>query len=574
MKKISLLAISLAVFVACKKNNDPPAGGSGTEPPQEIKPQVDPPIAGSIGFFMDDWQPKTFVIPSFTETNIPAASSGTVTIDYSNVVTKVSRSLFGNNANTWMTQMVTEPALINHLKNLKPRIIRFPGGSISDIFFWNRNPGEAPADAPATLLNAAGASNAAGYWFGKNTAGWTLSVDNYYSVLQQTGSEGIITINYGYARYGTGINPVAAAAHLAADWVRYDNGRTKYWEIGNENFGDWEAGYRINKANNQDGQPEFLTGQLYGQHFKVFADSMRKAAAEIGKTIRIGAVMIESETPVWATPTQSTWNAGLLGSINNAPDFHVAHSYYTPYNANSNAADILNSATTETKKNIEFIAKAVQTAGAIARPVVLDEWNIFAAGSKQQVSHINGLHADLVIGELLQQEYGLACRWDLANAWENGNDHGMFNNGDEPDGVPKWNPRPVFYHMYFFQQFLGDRLVSSGTGTATEITSYASSFSSGELGVVLVNKSTSDKIMELDIKNFKKGKMFYWYTLSGGSDNGEFSRKVLVNGVTSTTASGGPENYTSIKANAASTDKGIRVRIPSRSAVFLCVDKP
>ena len=67
----------------------------------------------------------------------------------------------------------------------------------------------------------------------------------------------MITVNYGYARYGTGINPVARAAHLAADWVRYDNGRTKYWEVGNENFGDWEAGYRINIANNQDGQPEY-----------------------------------------------------------------------------------------------------------------------------------------------------------------------------------------------------------------------------------------------------------------------------------------------------------------------------
>ncbi|MBO9659233.1 MAG: alpha-L-arabinofuranosidase [Chitinophagaceae bacterium] len=574
MKKISVLAILLAVFVACKKKNDPPGGGSGTEPPQEIKPQVDPPLAGSIGFFMDDWQPRTFTIPSFTETNIPAASSGSVTIDYSNVITKVPRNLFGNNANTWMTQMVTEPALINHLKNLKPNIIRFPGGSISDIFFWNRNANDAPADAPANLLNATGASNPAGYWFGRNSAAWTLSVDNYYNMLQQTGSQGIITINYGYARYGTSTDPVAAAAHLAADWVRYDNGRTKYWEIGNENFGDWEAGYRINKAANQDGQPEYITGQLYGQHFRVFADSMRKAAAEIGKTIRIGAVMIESETPVWATPTHSTWNAGLLGAINNAPDFHVAHSYYTPYNANSNAADILNSATTETKKNIEYIAKAVQTAGAIAKPVVLDEWNIFAAGSKQQVSHINGLHADLVIGELLQNKYGMACRWDLANGWDNGNDHGMFNNGDEPDAVPKWNPRPVFYHMYFFQQFLGDRLVSSATGTSTEIVSYASSFSSGELGVALINKSASDKIMELDIKNFKAGKRFYWYVLTGGGDNGDFSRKVLVNGVTSTHASGGPENYTTVKANAANTDKGIRVRIPGRSALFLCVDKP
>ena len=65
-------------------------------------------------------------------------------------------------------------------------------------------------------------------------------------------------------RYGTSANPVAAAAHLAADWVRYDNGRTKFWEIGNESYGNWEAGYSIDVSKNKDGQPEFITGALYG----------------------------------------------------------------------------------------------------------------------------------------------------------------------------------------------------------------------------------------------------------------------------------------------------------------------
>ena len=31
-----------------------------------------------------------------------------------------------------------------------------------------------------------------------------------------------------YARYSTAANPVATAAHLAADWVRYDNGRKSH----------------------------------------------------------------------------------------------------------------------------------------------------------------------------------------------------------------------------------------------------------------------------------------------------------------------------------------------------------
>src|SRR4030095_17136725 len=99
---------------------------------------------------------------------------------------------------------------------------------------------------------------------------------------------------------------VASAAHLAADWVRYDNGRTKYWEIGNESNGTWQAGYRIRTQNNKDGQPEFITGELYGRHFKQFADSMRKAANEISKTIFIGAQLLERPADPWQTATDKS----------------------------------------------------------------------------------------------------------------------------------------------------------------------------------------------------------------------------------------------------------------------------
>ncbi len=102
-----------------------------------------------------------------------------------------------------MGQMVTQPALMQYLKDLSPHIIRAPAGSVSDVYFWNgtdANP--APSDAPANLLDASGNSSAANYWYGGNTASWTFSLSNYYALLAQTNSTGIITVNYGYARYG------------------------------------------------------------------------------------------------------------------------------------------------------------------------------------------------------------------------------------------------------------------------------------------------------------------------------------------------------------------------------------
>jgi len=574
MVLVESLGLMIILFFACKKNATPaPTPPINPIDTITVAPQVDPALASTIGFFMDDWAPKNFTIPS-AYTDAPLASSvvSTVTIDRSNVITKIPRSFAGNNANIWMTQMVNESVLMDHLTTLHSHIIRFPGGSLSDVFFWNAPVNSPPADAPANLIQANGTVVPSGYWYGTNTANWTCSVDNYYNMLQQTNNEGMITINYGYARYGTGSNPVAKAAHLAADWVRYDNGRTRYWEIGNENFGDWEAGYRINIANNQDGQPEYLTGLLYGQHFKVFADSMRKAAQEIGKTIYIGAVMNESAPQSWWTPTATNWNTGLFTGAGTFPDFYIVHNYYTPYLTNANADLILSTPESVTQTMINYVKQSMINAGIVQKPIALTEFNIFSVGSKQQVSNVNGLHSVMVVGEALKNKLGMTARWDLANGSDNRNDHGMFNIGYETDGVPRWNPRPVYYHMYFFEKMLGDRLVSS-TSNASSVVSYASSFTSGETGVALINKFSSATTVQLLLKNFKPGSNFYYYRLNGGADNGEFSRHVIVNNNASTYASGGPASYKTINPYRTTTANGITVNIPARGAIYLVIEK-
>jgi hypothetical protein len=392
-------------------------------------------------------------------------------------------------------------------------------------------------------------------------------------MLQQTGNQGMITVNYGYARYGTGPNPVAQAAHLAADWVRYDNGRTKYWEIGNECNGTWEAGYRINTGANQDGQPAIVTGALYGQHVKVFVDSMKKAAQEIGKTIYISAYLLEKQPEGWQTPTDQSWNAGVLSQSANKADYYVIHSYYTPFQTNATADLILNSASSGTTAMMNYVKANITANGGTVKPVALNEWNIFSEGSMQQVSYINGMHAAILLGETLTSKYGMTSRWDFANGWAAGNDHGLFNNGDEPGGVSKWNPRPAFYYMYYFQKMLGDRLLPT-TVNGSGVMAYASSFTSGEKGVILVNKNTTSQTVQLTLQNFTAGSRFYWYTLTGGTDNGEFSRKVFVNGKGSNEPTGGPAaEYTTLKAYSATTTNGVKVGMPARSVVYLVMDK-
>lgn len=525
------------------------------------------------GFFLNDFQARNAEIPgAFTEKEKPTQdATTTVSVDFADEHTSVSKYLFGNNANVYMSQMVDQPVLLNHIKTLSPNVIRFPGGNISSIYMWNSNPGVPPADAPLKLVDAAGTEINPGYWFGNNAENWTLSVQNYYAMLEATNTTGIITVNYGYARYSTATNPVASAAHMAAEWVRHDNGRTKFWEIGNESNGSWQAGFRINTANNKDGQPQIITGALYGKHFKVFADSMRKAANETGATIYIGAQLLQEAPASWWNDTDRNWNSGVFQQAGNAPDYYIIHSYYTPYATNSNASDVLNSAHTVTADMMEYVTSSMTTAAATPKPIALTEWNIFAEGSKQQVSYISGMHAAIVLGELIKNKYGLACRWDMANGWGNGNDHGMFSSGDEP-GVPRWNPRAVYYYMYYFQKYFGDHMVNSTVSGSQNVLAYASKFSSGEAALVVVNTANTAQTVSINMNGFGYGERFYWHSLTGGSDNGEFSLKVFVNGVGPVYSSGGPADVKAVKPYSATIGSGVKFTAPPRSVHYILIE--
>ena len=552
----------------------PHTSRSVSDGPQAPTHSSDGPVPATIGFFMDNWRPKTFIAPpsiSRPATTTPAPATATLTIDADSVLTRILPSEFGHNAVTWMGAVTNQPTVVTNLTNLHPNIIRWPAGSGSDGYFWNCAPGHLTRDVPVFLIDENGKKKFAQYFYGRSADPRVASLDDYYDMLKKTGNQGLITVNYGYARYGRSENPVATAAHLAADWVRYDHGRTKYWEIGNENYGTWELGFRIDTAVNKDGQPEFLSGELYGRHFMIFADSMRKAAAETGAVIYIGAVTHEAAPMPWDGPCTRNWNAGVMKAAHDHPDFYVVHNYFTPYNMNSNATDILHTAVATPEKMIGYIRQCLQESGAALKPVVMDEWNMFAVGSHQQVSNISGLFAVIVLGETIRSKYGLACRWDLFNGWAGGNDHGLFSAGDEP-GVQRWSPRPSFYYLYYLQRCLGDRLVDTRITGDTSIRAYASTFSSGELGAALVNTSATATAVKLDLKHFVPGRRYYWYTLQGGDDNGEFSAKVTVNGEGPTGSAGGPDNYAAIKANAAAATNHIGVTVPAHGAVFLVID--
>ncbi len=513
--------------------------------------------------FLEDFELKYASIPPFENAEKPIAQpSVTITINASDTIGKISKYIFGNALAAWIgNDPIKDPVFINNVQKLSPTLIRYPGGSWADIFFWN---GKAE-NIPPTVWD--GTQNK---WinftpqFGMNS--WPTTVDNYYYLRELLGVEGLITINYGYARYGTGKDPVAEAAHLAAEWVRYDDGRTKFWEIGNENGGPWEAGWKIDSTLNQDNQPEIITGELYGKHFKIIADSMRKAAAERDNKIFIGGQILHYDgTNSWNVADRK-WNEGFFKEVGDAADFYVIHNYI---GRRADAKDLLDVATQIPKQMMDFIKQDIANKNAPSKPIAITEWNMDQSGSDLgKTSIINGMQAVILFNEFIRLNYGMTCRWLLAN-WEN---DGMFYRGNNSQ-IPKWNPRPDFYYIYYLQKFTGDHSIRTSVTGAKDIIAYATTFSSGHIGAVIINKSKTEYVLNILPTNYGFGEKYFIYTLTGGTDKPDFSQYVFVNGYGPSDAAWGPlDDLEDIPAFAYNSNGEIKFTTPARSVQFILIE--
>ncbi len=514
-------------------------------------------FAQNTNCFLEDFAPKKASIPISVIAN-KTTSAPTVTVTLTaDTLGKISKYVFGNALAVWIGNVTGEAKFVKNTQLLNPSLIRFPGGSWSNIFFWDG----APSDVPDSAYDSSGKRVKFYAISGKND--WPTTTDNYYKLRQQTGSQGLITVNYGYARYGLSDDPVAKAAHHAAQWVRYDKGRTKFWEIGNENAGPWEVGWKINTKTNKDGQPEIITGKIYGQHFKVFVDSMRAAATEVGAKIYIGAQVLHYDGTTSWNSVDRTWNAGVFSEVGDAADFYVMHNYF---GTDANAQNLLTVASTEPKKNISFIQQDIANKKGFQKPVAITEYNINYNSANETMgrSFVNGMQATILFNELIKNKFGLGARWLLATG-----EDAMFYLGD--NNSLRWQPRPDFYYAYYQQKFTGDHAISA-TSNNTNILAYASRFASGETGIVIVNKGKIPQVVKIDPKNIGVGNQYYNYSLTGGTDNGDFSLFVSVNGVSPTGTQWGPrETLETIPASAYPIDNAITVNVPGRSVQFIMV---
>jgi len=517
--------------------------------------------------FLEDFYYKyTASPPYYIDTIKPSITPNiTITLLGQDTLGKISPYMMGNAAAVWVGTNINNPTVVGYLQLLSPPLIRFPGGSWSDIYFWNTLPDDIP---DSTYRYEEGVWVKRKFW--PQVGSWyPLTPAEYYNMLDQVSAGGLITINYGYARYGLSEDPVAKAAHLAADWVRYDNGFTKFWEIGNENAGVWEEGYMIDTTTNKDGQPHVISGKLYGKHFKVFYDSMKSAAAEIGVTIYIGGQILHKSS---TDSVEQAWNQGFFAEVGDTVDFYVFHNYFG--GTGPTIKILLDNTRTEILNNLSFIYNDIAAKGAANRPIALTEWNCSDNNPTARISIGNGMQAIIVLGEMMKQNAGMTCRWLIAN-WDT---DGMFYYKDQPDpGLTLWSPRPDFYYLYYFKNILGDHCINTsvtGSPSASDVLAYAFRFSSGHTGVVLMNKNSNyDQKIKVIPQNIPVGDYFYVYTLTGTGANTNLPDSVVVNNYLPSTSHWGPiDNLINIPAYRYSMRDSIILNLPRKTTHFILID--
>ena len=528
-----------------------------------------PAMQGHPGFFLDDWKEKKNPKISIDDIEIKVNDVAT-TFAITNVkdpLTKISKYIFGNNLGHWSNRkFLNNDDFIFNLKDMGIQVVRFPGGNASNDYFWDAaNLNQCPEGTPSIIYK----SN-----FKKSTppklgiqGNFRTRPEDYYELLLRTKSTGSICVNYSFSLYSEiddELERVNNAADYAASWVYEVNIKRglniKFWEIGNENWGKWQAGYNVKERG-------IIDPKKYGQHCKIFIEKMKA----VDPSIKIGVVGFQK--PKTRDPVQLKWNELVIPEIIDDADFYILHDYYTKFGAILSPVEMLSSIDT-TYSHIKVVNDAIKkfTDKNINHlPIALTEFNTRSNASISKndgatnVSHTAGLFFAHVLGEIIRQGYGMAMVWDIENGYKDGHDHGMFASNKEID-VNWLTPHPSYYHYYYYNKCFGDQYHETLT-TNNTIRIHTSSFSSGEVGLVVVNISDKEEIVEIEMENFTNGKTAGVYEIY--NDN-PLSRKTGINGVFTKSNAGGPEKFRKIKANRLSINKNkIKIRSKPFSANYI-----
>lgn len=407
----------------------------------------------------------------------PAAHAGDdpapveITVNARAGLADVPETGIGTNHAIWDTHLGSDETA-DLLKAAHVRLLRYPGGSYSDIYHW--------ADHTAP-----------GGYVAPNT-----DFDTFMAGVRRTGAQAMVTANY-----GTG------TAEEAAAWVRYANvtkgyGVT-YWEIGNENYGNGHYGAEWEADDHEDKSPA-----EYARHVVVYADAMKA----VDPTIKIGAVLTTPANwpdAIVAEGDAGSWNDVVLSTAGHKIDFVILHWYPGALDRTGHIPDMI-------QLTRERIARHVGAERAARIGIAMTEFNTGSSsnGTNTQPGALAAAdsYATLLAGGVLTVDW-----WNVHNGIgevtevEGHTDYGDFgllsSAGCTSDGSvcepPLNTPFAPYHALRMVGEFArpGDQFVRAAADRP-DVSAHAARRPDGSLAVMLINTSRDSYTASLGYAGF------------------------------------------------------------------------
>jgi hypothetical protein len=411
-----------------------------------------------------------------------AAVPITLSVDLSKTVRTIDKKRFlGSNIAIWHKASTFEsPETVKRFTDAGIGLLRMPGGSAADRYFWNGNgvrhgstvdrskykDGKWEIDysswSPGFLGYSGFPKNPdkaeLGTWHGN------MDVRQQHEFIRRIGAEALVTVNAGI---GT--------PRDAAEWVKWANGTMKYgvtfWEIGNELGGGWESG-----TLRPDGKT--MDGPMYGGIYEAFAKAMKAAdphalVGSQGGVDFIKGALSHKEAPI---------------------DFVTYHDYF---NAEGNTPE----ARYKTLDKIKPAIREVKDAIAALRPgekilVGMTEFNCKLHEDENTADVNSGLWVLAALGEMMYGGLDFATQWDtFTNKKDQGGGHGFLIE----EGVI---PKAEYWSYVILHRYFGSDLVDVRSDDP-DVRAYASIDKEGNAYLLAVNTNQTKTV---DAKLEVKGK--------------------------------------------------------------------
>ena len=308
--------------------------------------------------------------------------------------------LFSGEGTVWIDQASLMPGdavdgvrgdVLSKVKALSPRFLRWPGGNVAQDYHWRWGVG--PRDERPLWVNLS--------WKNELEPG-DFGTDEYIRFARNVGAEPTLTIN---------VEGRGATVEEAAAWVEYCNGRAtstygrmrarnghpepyhvKYWEIGNEIWGDWVRAHS--------------DAATYARNLTRYAAAMRAVDPSI--------------TLIAVGDNDMAWNRTVLGSGERF-DYLAIHHYYGQRDMAGDPRNLMARPLYYDRFYGEVDAMLREQPADRRPQLAINEWGLDLPEA-QQYSMLGALYAARLMNvfERRGDLVGMSAVSDLVNGWPGG----------------------------------------------------------------------------------------------------------------------------------------------------------